>query len=147
MLHAFEHKSETLAVKIVMSAFTPKADIELRSPNVCFGPISDSCTAAKKLLFDYLVGAGEQRGWNREAKRLCRFEIDNQLVLGWRLHGKIGGLLAFEDAIDVSCGAPVLVDKINAIGDQNATGNINSVGSDRRKFMLGRENTDGVRDE
>ncbi len=52
-------------------------------------------------LFDYLVGAGKQRGWKGEAKRLCRFEIDHEPVLGWRLHGKIGGLLAFEDAIDV----------------------------------------------
>ena len=79
----------------------------------------------KTSLFDHLVGASEQRGWNGEAKRLCRFEIDHQLVLGWCLHGKIGRLLAFEDAIYVSRSAPVLVDKISAIGDQTATGDIN----------------------
>jgi hypothetical protein len=36
--------------------------------------------------------------WRSQAP--CRFEINHQLVLGRRLHGKIGGLLAFEDAID-----------------------------------------------
>jgi hypothetical protein len=65
----------------------------------------------------------------------------HELVLGRRLHGKIGGLLAFEDAIDVSRGAPVLVDEINAIGDQNAAGHINPVGNDRRKFVLGHDRT------
>jgi hypothetical protein len=31
------------------------------------------------LLFDYLVGAGEQRGRDREAEGLCRLEVDGQL--------------------------------------------------------------------
>ena len=93
-------------------------------------------------LFDHLIGLCKQRRRHREAERLGSFEIDHQLVLSRRLHRKIGGLLAFEDAIDVSRGAPVLVDKINAIGDQRATGNKNSAGSDRRKFMLGRKRID-----
>ena len=59
----------------------------------------------------HLVGTGESWGRHRDAERLGRLEIDHEFVLGWRLHGEIGGLLAFEDAIDVSCGAPVLVDK------------------------------------
>src|SRR5262249_26037023 len=63
-------------------------------------------------------------------------------VLGWYLHGKIGGLFAFEDAINVSGSAPVLVDKINTIGDQNAIRNIISARSDRRKFMLNRKRID-----
>src|SRR6516164_2609184 len=88
-------------------------------------------------LFDQLVGTAEQRCRHIDAESLCGLEVDHQLVLGWRLHGEIGRLLTVEDAIDVSRGAPVLVDKINAIGDQTATGNINSVGSDCRKFKLG----------
>ena len=37
-------------------------------------------------LFDHLVGAGEERRWHSNAKRLGRFEIDYQFVLGRRLH-------------------------------------------------------------
>jgi hypothetical protein len=92
-----------------MSALPPKADIGF--------------------LFDHVVGLRKQRLWDRYAERLSRLEIDHQLVLGWRLHGKIGGLLAFEDAIDVTRGTPVLVDKINAIRDQSAAGDIKSVGN------------------
>ena len=73
-------------------------------------------------LFDHLIGACEHGRRHGEAEGLRNFEIDHELVLGWRLHGKIGGLLAFEDAIDVNRGAPMLVDKINTIGDQNAAG-------------------------
>src|SRR6516165_8471843 len=97
------------------------------------------CAAERTALFDQLVGAAEQRRRHIDAESLCGLEVDHQLVLGWRLHGEISRLLAFEDPIDVSCGAPVLVDKINAIGDQNATGNKKSIGSDCRKFVLGRK--------
>src|SRR5262249_28942565 len=93
-------------------------------------------------LLDHIVGLRKQRWWDRYAERLSRLEIDHQLVLGWRLHGKIGWLLAFEDAIDVNRGAPMLVDKINAIRDQSAVGDIKSVGNDRRKFVLSRKRVD-----
>ena len=39
-------------------------------------PTSDSCTAAIIILFDHLVGAGEQRWRHGEAERLGGFEID-----------------------------------------------------------------------
>src|SRR5215468_2044323 len=120
-----------------MSALPPKADIERRSRDVRFVPKADI-----GFLFDHVVGLRKQRLWDRYAERLSRLEIDHQLVLGWRLHGKIGGLLAFEDAIDVTRGTPVLVDKINAIGDQSAAGHINSAGNDRWKFVLSRKRID-----
>ena len=56
-------------------------------------------------LFDYLVGAGEQRRRHRDTKRLRSLQIYHQLVLGRRLHRQVGGLLAFEDAIDVADGS------------------------------------------
>src|SRR5262249_209104 len=154
-----QHQKQTCASQKAMSALpriaTAKANS--RKSHVRFTPESghvrckgecplwaksDSCTAAKGWLFDHLVGAREQRRRHREAELLCRFEIDHQFVFRWRLNRKIGRLLAFEDAIDVNRGTPVLVKKINAIGDQNATGNINSVGSDRWKLMLGRKRID-----
>jgi len=33
-------------------------------------------------LFDHLVGAAEERDWNGDAERLCRFEIDYQIDFG-----------------------------------------------------------------
>ena len=41
-------------------------------------------------------------GGTVEAERLGGLEIDDQLVLGRRLHRQVGGLLALEDAIDIA---------------------------------------------
>jgi len=41
------------------------------------------------------------------------------------LHRQITRLLALEDAIDISCSAAPLIELINPIGDQAATGQIN----------------------
>ena len=64
-------------------------------------------------LFDHLVGSREQLRGHGEAERLCGLEIDNEFVLGRRLHWKIIRLLAFEDTIDIAGRAPVLVDVIS----------------------------------
>src|SRR5215471_18258696 len=53
------------------------------------------------LLFDHLVGAGEERRWHSNAKRLGGFHIDDQLETSRLLHRQIGGLDAFEDFVDV----------------------------------------------
>jgi hypothetical protein len=55
---------------------------------------ADSCTAANSVLFNHLVGAGEQRWRDVEAKRFGGLEVDDQLVLHRRLHRQVGGLLA-----------------------------------------------------
>jgi len=67
--------------------------------------------------FDYLVGAGEQRGRNVEAERPCGLDIDEEVVLGGRLHRKVSRLLALEDAIDVAGRATVRVNGIRSIGE------------------------------
>jgi hypothetical protein len=54
---------------------------------------------SKARSFDHLVGGGEKGRWHVEAERSCGLEIDDQLVFGRRLHRKVGGLLALEDAM------------------------------------------------
>jgi len=50
-------------------------------------------------LLDDLVGGHLQDHRHREAERLRRFEIDDELKLRGLLHRKVGGLLTLEDAI------------------------------------------------
>ena len=61
-----------------MSALPPKADI-LRC-------------GKGTLLFDHLVGTGEERRRQRQTDCLGRCEIDNQFKFGWLLDGNIAGL-------------------------------------------------------
>jgi ribonuclease Z len=66
-----------------------------------------------------------------KAEGFSGFEIDHEVVLGGCLYGKIGWLLAFEDTIDITRGASVLIDKISTIRDEDAMGSIKSRGGDR----------------
>ena len=52
-------------------------------------------------LLDDLVGGHLHDQRHREAERLRRFEIDDEFDLGRLHHGKVGGLLTLEDAIDI----------------------------------------------
>src|ERR1700751_5151356 len=55
------------------------------------------CIAASYPSFDHLVGTGEQRGWDVEAKDLGGLEVYDKLELGRLLDRKIGGSLTSED--------------------------------------------------
>jgi hypothetical protein len=54
-----------------------------------------------KGLFNHLIGAYAKGYWHREAERLGGLKIDQQLVLGWALHGQLARPFALQDAIDV----------------------------------------------
>jgi hypothetical protein len=58
---------------------TPKADMRFQR-NICSdGPKADSCTAAKSVLFDHLVGAGEECRRYLQANCFRGPEVDHQL--------------------------------------------------------------------
>src|ERR671920_2544543 len=49
-------------------------------------------------LFDYLVGASQQRNWDRKTLGLCRLEIDHHLQLRCLLYRQFGRPAARKDA-------------------------------------------------
>ena len=118
-----------------MSALPPKADITKCDWNVRYVPKADICSAANSSLFDHLVGASKHRLRNCEFYCFGSLEIDYKLVLRRRLHGKIGWLLTFEDAIDVASSAVEQVDGVRPIGDQATSGDEVSVKKDRRQLV------------
>ena len=77
-----------------------------------------------------------------EAERLGGLEIDDQFVLGRRLHRQVGGLLALEDAIDIAGRAPVLIDDVRPVGDQAAAGDEVAFVVDRGQPVPGRQRDD-----
>src|SRR5215471_2061827 len=55
-------------------------------------------------LFDHLVSAPEQRGWEGDAKGFCRLEIDDQLNFRGLLDRQVGRLLTLENTPGVDAG-------------------------------------------
>src|SRR5262245_29694816 len=125
-MSALGHK-RTFAVQKAMSALpliaTAKADFRERScplysrKRTCAVRSSMSAKGQKRTLrlLDDLVGRGKQRLRNGQADRLRGLEIDNQLILGRRLHRHVGWLLALEDAIDVTRGKPDRIVRIRPV--------------------------------
>src|SRR5262245_43527055 len=79
--------------------FTPNSDRESEIPQI--GPKADIRTNSLCWLIDDFIGAGEHSRWECETHFLGGLKINHQLILGRRLHGHLGWLLALEDAIDI----------------------------------------------
>jgi hypothetical protein len=65
-----------------------------------------------------LVGELLEMQRHVEADRLGRLKIDDKLELGWRLHWKLGWLVALENAIDIRRRTPKIIGPVNAVGQQ-----------------------------
>src|SRR5262249_19142209 len=68
----------------------------------------------------YLVGAGEQRLRQGEARRLCGREINDEIEFGRLLDWQVAWLGATQNLIDVVAGAPEQVRHVGSIGHQTA---------------------------
>jgi hypothetical protein len=67
-------------------------------------------------LFDHLVGAGYERRWYCEPKRLRGLKIDHHHEFGWCLHWHVGGLGAPENLIYIPGRAAKLIVPVETIG-------------------------------
>jgi hypothetical protein len=83
--------------------------------------------------FDHLVGAAEQRRRHVEPERLGGLGVEHQLEFGRLLHRKVRGLLAPEDAVDVTGGEPVVPSIMAASALLSARSAANAVAPGRRK--------------
>src|SRR5262245_26585269 len=88
---------------------------------------------------DHPAGAGEHCCRKFEAERPSGLEIDNQLVLGRRLHRKISRLRALEDTVDIASGESEMRNGIRAVGDQAAAVSEIRVGVHSRQSVAGGE--------
>jgi hypothetical protein len=58
-------------------------------------------------LFNYLVGAGEQRRRHFQANRLRHDQVNDEVELGRLLDRKIGGLRPAQNLVDQIAGTPL----------------------------------------
>ena len=66
-------------------------------------------------LLDDLVRSEQQRLRDREAERLRRLQVDDQLELGGLFDREVSGLGSLEDLVNVGGGAPVQVGRVRPI--------------------------------
>jgi len=69
---------------------------------------------------DHLIRPEEKRRREREAKRLGRLEVDDQLECSRLLDGEIGGFGALENLVDIGGGTPIVVGPTRSIGQETA---------------------------
>ena len=90
-----------------ISGLPPTTDIAAVIALVGFGPLSDSCSAAKGRLFDHLVRTAEYRDRHADAQRLGSLEIDHQFDLSGLLDWQVRRLFAFQNATSVDTGQAI----------------------------------------
>ena len=73
------------------------------------------------------------------AERFGGLVVDHELKFGRRLNRKISGFCAFEDAINVVCSAPELVEEIRTVRHQPAAGDEITVRINRGQLVAARQ--------
>src|SRR5262249_26373161 len=91
---------------------------------------------------DHLVGERTQLWRHLYAERFGRLHIEHGLVFHRPLHGKVGRLLAPQDAVDIAGCEAKLFELIGGVRDQSAGRDEYAGGIDRRQTVARRETDD-----
>src|SRR5262245_59638597 len=81
---------------------------------------SDAARGPSTPSFNHLVGAAEQRQWNRDAERLGGLEVDDQLDFGQLLDRQISELGTRKNPAGIDADLTVQVGDIASVADQAA---------------------------
>src|SRR5215475_15867401 len=87
-------------------------------------------------LFDHLVGEREQHRRNRQAERLGGLQIDDEIEFNRLLDRQIGRLRSAQNPVNITSGAPELVNKVYSIGHQTSRFNIVTRAVHRRQSSV-----------
>jgi hypothetical protein len=79
----------------------------------------ETCSAHFNNSPDDLIRSRKHVRRDCEADLLGRFQIDDELELGWLLDGEVSGLGSFQYLIDVSRGTPELFPEVGGIGHES----------------------------
>src|SRR5499433_2409285 len=93
---------------------------------------------------NHLIRPRQQRGRDREADGLGGLEVDDQLECGGLPDGKITGLRAFEDAVNVAGSLPPHISLVWPISDQAAPPHVDTKLVHGRKSMAQHKFVDAV---
>src|SRR5271156_459290 len=99
----------------------------------CTKPFRGNVLSGRELvdLFDDLAGSGENRDGDREAERLSRLQVDDEVEGRRLLDRKITRVFALENAIHVNGGATKILRDVRTIRHETARLRIFALGIDR----------------
>jgi hypothetical protein len=103
-MSAFGH-CETLTLSTTGPLLPLIADVWTDTDFVATGQLRDSCAATS--LFDHLVGARDERGWDREPESLRGLQVNHEIELGWLLDRKLRRSGALQDLVNENRGHAV----------------------------------------
>ena len=82
---------------------------------------------------DNSVGSSENVRRNRQADLFSSFQIDHELELHRLLNRKVSGLGAFQDLVDVGCGASIIIRSVRTVGHKAPIFYKTRIGVDHRQ--------------